>query len=106
MSSAPLVIGGSVHDQGKAVVPGVIDDQRRHLLQNTLRNFILLRAGIVLGVLRVALQRFLLGLNLLHQVGFGVVIQFVTLGVELLLHAVDLVALGLELILLGLKLLA
>ena len=58
---------GSVDDHAVAVVRGVLHQHRTHLLQDALRDLVLLVLGIVTRVLYRALQRFLLLLDLLHQ---------------------------------------
>ena len=64
----------------------ILVDHGRHLLQDALRNLVLLRLKFILGVLRRALQTLLLGLDGLHQGGAGFLVHLVALGVELLLQ--------------------
>jgi len=63
----------------------MLHDHRRHLLQNALKNLLLLILRIFLSVLYGAVKRLLLGLDLLDQSGASILIQLVALSLELLL---------------------
>ena len=59
----------SIDDDAKAVVARVLYEHRRYLLEDALRNFVLLPLRLFLGILADALECFLLLLDLLDQVG-------------------------------------
>ena len=96
----------SIDDDAKAVVARVLYEHRRYLLEDALRNFVLLPLRLFLGILADALECFLLLLDLLDQVGPRLIVQLITLSVELLLQALELVVHALQLGLLWLQLLA
>src|SRR5581483_1990140 len=95
-----------VQKDAVAVIGRIFLDDGRHLLQDALGNFILLRLRLFTGVLHIAVQRLLLGLDLLHQVIARIVVQLVALSIELFLERFDLIVLALQLSLLGFQLLA
>src|SRR5438046_1774132 len=97
---------GGIDNHAKTVVVRVLHHDGRHLLQNFLRNFVLLILGVLASVLNLPIQRFLLAFNLLYQRAATLVIELFTLGVELLFQTLQLIILCLELRLLGLKLFA
>src|SRR4029077_17517254 len=75
----------SVNDYAETLVCGVLYQHRTHLLQDALRNLVLLVLGIVPRVLYLPLQGFLLLLDLFYQRAPALVVELLTLGVELLL---------------------
>src|SRR5579872_125819 len=95
-----------INNQTEAIVASIFHDDRSHLLQNTLRDFVLLRLRIVARVLDRAVKFLLLLFNLLDQTGAGIVVKLVALCGKLLFQTLNFVVLPLELRLFGLKLLA
>src|SRR6201993_5057130 len=97
---------GGIDDHVVAVVGGELDQHRSQLLKNALRDFVLLILRVLAGILQLAVETFLLGLDLLHEIGAGVLVQLVALRVQLFLEAFDFVVLTLQLILLRFQFLA
>src|SRR5579864_2761912 len=96
---------GGIHDHAESVLLRILHNHRRHLLQDLRGNILLLAPKLFLGILHIAIEALLLGLDLFLQVAGGVLVQLVALRVELLLQRLKLVVLTLQLSLLGLKLL-
>src|SRR5437764_10955242 len=94
-----------VDDHAESVLLRILDDHRRHLLQDLGGDILLLAAELFLGILHIAIEALLSGLDLFLEVAGGIFVQLVALRVELLLQRLKLVVLTLQLSLLGLKLL-
>src|SRR5436305_7350935 len=94
-----------VDDHAESVLLRILHDHRRHLLQDLRGDVLLSAAELFLGLLHIAIEALLSGLDLLLQVAGGIFVQLVALRVELLLQRLKLVVLTLQLSLLGLKLL-
>src|SRR5579864_3753330 len=75
----------SVDDHRKVVVLGIGHDHRRHLLQNTGRDVLLLILDVFLKILVGAIEGLLLAFDLLLQGGRSVFVQLGSLSLELLL---------------------
>ena len=90
-----------VDNHAETAVRSILHQHRSHLLQDSLRNFVLLILGIVARILHGTFQGLLLLLNLLYQRTSAVIVQFLTLGIELLLQSLNFVVLIFELGCLG-----
>ena len=90
----------------ESIVRGVLHQHRPHLLQDALRDLVLLVLGIVTRVLHLALQGLLLLLDLLYQRARLSSFSFSPWVLSCFFRALDFVILTLELGLLGLELLA
>ena len=95
-----------IDDHADAIGTGVLGQHRKELLQNALRNHVLLALRFFASVLHGAIEQLLLALDLFLQACTGVIVQFFLLICELLLQRFNFIASVLQLRLFRFKLLA
>src|SRR5690242_3128987 len=97
------LLAGDIENERVAVLLGELVQHVQHLAANTVRDVVLLALELALSIFHLALQSFLLGLDVLDHVGAGVLVELIALRLQLLLEVFDFLVKSVQVVLLGLK---